>query len=163
MTFLLSYSHVGLYGFHFWLYRNPCIWLVRSSVSSVTWERFSWEFIKVRPIFDFGKKCLNRNTTTPTFLWSCGHFDLGMFRQSVHIVGNHMSQLICIFISEFHPSGLSWHTAPMDSAMLGETIPPFIVKSSPGVKTQIQLVVDSGKSLITILTFFFLWNIVKLV
>ena len=67
VTFLLSYSHLelyglhlglyglhlGLYGFHLGLYRNPCIWLVRSSVSSFTWERSSWEFMKVRPIFDF--------------------------------------------------------------------------------------------------------------
>ena len=92
VTFLLSYSHLGLYGlhlglyglhlglyeFHHGLYRNPCIWLVRSSV---TWERSSWKFIKVGPIFDFGKKCRNRNTTTatPTF-FSWGHFDLGTFR-----------------------------------------------------------------------------------
>ena len=56
-------------------------WLVRSSVSSVMRERSSWEFINVGPIFDFGKKCRNRNTTTttPTFL-SGGHFDLGTFR-----------------------------------------------------------------------------------
>ena len=75
---------------------------------------------------------------------------------TVKSVQHGFNAIICLIISEFHPSGLSWHTAPMDSAMLGETIPPFIVKSSPGVKTQIQLVVDSGKSLITILTFLFL-------
>ena len=89
VTFLLSYSHLGLYGLHLGLYglhlglygchlglyRNPCIWLVRGSVSSVTWERSSWEFIKGGPIFHFGKKCRNRNTTTatPTF------FELGTF------------------------------------------------------------------------------------
>ena len=28
--------------------------------------------------------------------------------------------------------------------MIGEPIPPFIVKSLPGVKTLVQLVVDSG-------------------
>ena len=95
VMFLLSYSHLGLYGhhlglygihhglygFHLGLYRNPCIWLVRSLVSSVTWERSLCEFINGGPIFDFGKKCRNRNTTTttPTFL-SWGHFDLGTFR-----------------------------------------------------------------------------------
>ena len=102
VTFLLSYSHLGLYGlhlglyglhlglygFHLGLYRNPCIWLVRSSVSSVTRERSSWEFMNVGPIFDFGKKCRNRNTTTtttPTFL-SGGHFDLGTFRLYTQLI-----------------------------------------------------------------------------
>ena len=111
VTFLLSYSHLGLYGlhlglyglhlglygFHLGLYRNPCIWLVRSSVSSVTRERSSWEFKNVGPSFYFGKKCRNRNTTTttPTFLsgdiLTWGHFDCTLSKSSPPLVWGRLS------------------------------------------------------------------------
>lgn len=52
-----------------------------------------------------------------------------------------------LLLSEFHPAGLSWDRTPVVSVKEGEIIPDFSIKSSPGVKTPVKLVGDSGKFL----------------
>lgn len=45
---------------------------------------------------------------------------------------------------EFHPASLSWAVPPVVSVKVGEVIPDFSIKSSPGVKTRVKLVTEQG-------------------
>ncbi|KAH3816102.1 ankyrin repeat and sterile alpha motif domain-containing protein 1B-like [Dreissena polymorpha] len=45
---------------------------------------------------------------------------------------------------EFHPAVLSWEVTPFTSAKQGEVLPDFVVKSAPGVKTLVRLVIENG-------------------